>query len=118
MRRAVEALALTLGRPPAHALVDGNRPPPLPCPAQAIVGGDGRCLSIAAASILAKVERDRIMAELAADHPQYGWARNAGYGTAEHLAALERHGPTRHHRRTFSPVRQLHLDLVSVLEDH
>ena len=71
-----------------------------------MVKGDGRSLSIAAASIVAKVTRDRIMAELAAAHPGYGWERNAGYGTAEHSAALDRIGPTPHHRRSFKPVAE------------
>lgn len=71
---------------------------------QAVVGGDARCLSIAAASIIAKVTRDRIMTALAADHPGYGWAANKGYGTAEHSAALDRLGVTIHHRRSYAPV--------------
>jgi len=94
-----------LGIPPDLALIDGNRlPPDLPCPAQAVVGGDGRCLSIAAASILAKLERDRIMQALDLDHPGYGWAANMGYPTADHRAALLRLGVTPHHRRSFAPV--------------
>ncbi len=118
MTRAVEALGLALGHPPAHALVDGNRAPHgLPCPAETLVDGDARCLSIAAASIVAKVTRDRLMHSLAEIHPQYGWERNAGYGTAQHLAALERHGPTPHHRTSFRPVEQLRLTLVSAVED-
>ena len=103
MRRAVAALDST----PAHVLVDGNRLPELPCAATAVVGGDRRSLSIAAASIVAKVTRDRIMARLAARYPEFGWERNAGYGTAEHRAALGRFGPTPHHRRSFSPVAAL-----------
>lgn len=103
MQRAVAALAV----PPAAALVDGNRAPVLPCPAHPLVGGDRLSLSIAAASIVAKVMRDRIMARLAADHPGYGWERNAGYGTAAHRAALAALGPTPHHRRTFAPVRDV-----------
>jgi ribonuclease HII len=101
MRRAVAALGAP---PPDHALVDGNRAPNLACPATALVGGDARCLSIAAASIVAKVRRDRLMATLAERHPGYGWERNAGYGTQEHLAALARLGATPHHRRSFAPV--------------
>jgi len=100
MNRAVEALGVV----PGHALIDGNRLPQLPCPASALVGGDRRSLSIAAASVIAKVTRDRIMAQLAADHPGYGWERNAGYGTAEHRAALDRLGVTVHHRRGFKPI--------------
>ena len=103
MRRAVVRLTL----PPDLALVDGNRAPCLPCPAQAVVGGDRRSLSIAAASIVAKVVRDRLMARLAEHHPGYGWERNAGYGTAEHRAGLARLGPCLHHRRSFRPIRDL-----------
>jgi ribonuclease HII len=71
------------------------------------VEGDAKCLSIAAASILAKEERDRMMVAAATDHPHYGWATNKGYGSAQHLAALRDHGPTPLHRRSFAPVRQL-----------
>jgi ribonuclease HII len=85
-------------------LIDGNRAPELPCPSTTLVGGDRRSLSIAAASIIAKVTRDRIMAQLAVEHPGYGWERNAGYGTAEHRAALDRLGVTAHHRRSFKPI--------------
>lgn len=103
MCRAVEALSET----PAIALIDGNRlPRDLPCPGRTIVKGDSRSLSIAAASIVAKVTRDRIMAELAGRHPGYGWDRNAGYGTKEHLAALRSLGVTPHHRRSFAPVSE------------
>jgi ribonuclease HII len=107
MRRALDALSATLGRVPALALVDGNRLPALPCPARAVIGGDGKSLSIAAASIVAKVARDALMVELARAHPQYGWERNAGYGTPEHLAALTQFGPTPHHRITFTPIHNL-----------
>ncbi|MHA1525030.1 MAG: ribonuclease HII, partial [Alphaproteobacteria bacterium] len=89
MRLAVASLAAA----PAMVLVDGNRLPDLACPALAIVGGDARSLSIAAASIIAKVTRDAIMDDLARQFPAYGWQRNRGYGTAEHLAALKTHGP-------------------------
>ncbi|MCB9959261.1 MAG: ribonuclease HII [Rhodospirillaceae bacterium] len=106
------ALALAMGRalaalpqPPDHALVDGRwRPPGLPCPITPVVKGDQRCLSVAAASILAKVARDAEMLRLAALYPGYGWARNVGYGTAEHLAGLARLGPTPHHRLSFRPI--------------
>lgn len=102
MGRALAALPV----PPVAVLVDGNRlPPDLPCPGDPVVGGDGRCLSIAAASIVAKVARDAAMARLAERHPGYGWERNAGYGTAAHRAALARLGATEHHRRSFAPVR-------------
>ena len=100
MTRAVEDLGVV----PGHALIDGNRMPDLPCAATLLVGGDRRSLSIAAASIIAKVTRDGIMARLAAAHPGYGWERNAGYGTAEHRAALDRLGVTVHHRRSFKPI--------------
>jgi ribonuclease HII len=101
MVRAVESLPLA----PCHALVDGNRLPALPCPGTALVGGDGRSLTIAAASIVAKVTRDRMMTDLARAHPGYGWERNKGYGTGEHSAAIARLGVTVHHRRSFAPVR-------------
>lgn len=104
MRRALAALP----RAPGYALIDGNRvPADLPCPAAAVVKGDGRSLSIAAASIIAKTTRDRIMAELAAVHPEYGWDRNAGYGVAAHRAALARCGLTPHHRRSFRPIHNM-----------
>ena len=97
----------TLPRRPAAALVDGNRAPELPCRVETVVRGDSRSLSIAAASIVAKVTRDDIMARLSARYPEFGWERNAGYGTAEHRRALERVGPTPHHRRGFAPVRRM-----------
>ncbi|MGE4527611.1 MAG: ribonuclease HII [Rhodospirillaceae bacterium] len=104
MRRAVEKLQIA----PAHALIDGNKVPPgLPCPATAIVKGDAKCASIAAASIIAKVARDRIMLGLDADFPNYGWCRNAGYGTAEHQAGLLTNGVTDHHRKSFAPIRKM-----------
>ena len=103
MRRAVARLT----HMPDLALVDGNRAPSLPCPVRTVVGGDRLSLSIAAASIVAKVARDRLMARLALDHPGYGWERNAGYGTAEHRAGLARLGPCLHHRRSFRPIRDL-----------
>lgn len=103
MRRAVEGLQ----RAPQFALVDGNRLPALACPARAIVGGDARVLSIAAASIAAKVTRDRMMDDLARAHPGYGWEKNRGYGTAAHLDALKRLGATAHHRRSFAPIRNM-----------
>jgi ribonuclease HII len=100
MARAVAALDVA----PDLALVDGNRAPVLPCAVECVVKGDRRSLSIAAASIVAKTTRDRIMADLAARHPGYGWERNAGYGTVEHRDALERLGVTPHHRRSFKPI--------------
>lgn len=103
MRRAVAALPV----PPGHILVDGNRLPGFDRPATAIVKGDQLSVSIAAASIVAKVARDDLMAELAGAFPAYGWERNAGYGTAEHRAALDSHGVTPHHRRSFAPIADL-----------
>lgn len=103
MHRAVAALPAM----PDHALVDGNRLPDLDCPATTLVGGDGLSLSVAAASIIAKVTRDRSMAALATRFPYYGWQRNAGYGTPEHRAALDRFGPCVHHRRSFAPIRRI-----------
>jgi len=105
MRRAVEQLTMRLEGQVDFALIDGNRDPGLACPSRTVVKGDRISLSIAAASIVAKVARDRVMADLAARYPGYGWERNAGYGTAEHLAALDRLGPTPEHRRSFAPVR-------------
>lgn len=91
-----------------YALVDGNLlPRDLGPPARAIVKGDALCLSIAAASVVAKVERDRIMADLARDYPGYGWERNAGYPTPSHRSALKQLGITPHHRRSFAPVHQM-----------
>jgi ribonuclease HII len=107
MMRAVDAL----GFDPAMILVDGNRCPKWERPSVAIVDGDAKCRSIAAASIVAKVTRDRIMAEHARAHPGYGWERNKGYGTPEHQEALGRLGPTPLHRRSFAPVRQYMMDL-------
>ncbi len=103
MRRAVEGLRLT----PARVLVDGNRLPTLRVLAEAIVKGDALVPAISAASILAKVTRDRWCAEVDAHYPQYGFAVHKGYGTAAHLDALRAHGASPLHRRTFSPVRQV-----------
>ena len=104
MCRAVAALP----RRPEIALVDGNRlPPDLPCAARAVVKGDSLSLSIAAASIAAKVTRDRIMASLARRYPAFGWERNAGYGTRQHQEGLLAAGVTRHHRRTFAPIAKI-----------
>ena len=103
MVRAFEALGLM----PDAALVDGNQPPALPCKVHALIGGDGLSLSIGAASIIAKVTRDRMMCELARAHPGYGWERNAGYGTAQHQKALASLGLTIHHRRSYAPIKAL-----------
>lgn len=107
MRRAVEAL----GTEPAMILVDGNRCPDWDRPSLAIVDGDAKCRSIAAASIVAKVTRDRIMFEYSREYRGYGWETNKGYGTPEHVRALAELGPTPLHRRSFAPVRQFTLDL-------
>ncbi len=101
MQRAVHALGIL----PDAALVDGNIAPALPCRAQAVIGGDGRSLSIAAASIVAKVMRDQIMRELGRRYAGYGWESNVGYATREHCEALMALGATIHHRRSFAPVR-------------
>jgi ribonuclease HII len=104
MCRAVEGLP----RRARHAIVDGKAlPKNLRCAGEALVGGDGLCSSVAAASIVAKVARDALMAELAVDHPEFGWERNAGYATAEHCEALERLGPSPHHRRSFQRVHNM-----------
>lgn len=111
MRRAVAAL----DAPPAVALVDGHLvPPDLGCPAQAIVRGDALALSIAAASVVAKVTRDRMMVALAQQYPGYGWETNMGYGVAAHAAGLARLGVTPHHRRSFKPVHKILWEGVSL----
>lgn len=105
--RAMARAARRLPLVPDHILVDGDAVPAgLPCAATAVIRGDATCASISAASILAKVLRDRLMTRLAARYPGYGWERNAGYGTAEHAAALARLGPTPHHRLSFAPIRR------------
>lgn len=114
MTLAVERLVQALGVDPALVLVDGNLTPvgrrlEWRWPARAIVGGDGKEACIGAASILAKEYRDRLMLQAAQDHPQYGWQRNKGYGTPDHLAALREHGPCPLHRRSFAPVAQMDL---------
>jgi ribonuclease HII len=105
MQRAVAGLTIT----PLRAVVDGNRCPKLPIPVEAVVKGDGKIAAIAAASILAKTVRDHGMLELHAQFPQYGFDRHMGYPTAVHLAALQVHGASPHHRRSFGPVAQLAL---------
>ncbi|ETX30199.1 ribonuclease HII [Roseivivax isoporae] len=104
MCRALAALP----RPPAHALIDGNLvPKECPCLATAVIGGDARSVSIAAASIIAKVTRDRIMRDLAQHFPGYGWETNMGYPSKSHRSALQTLGVTPHHRRSFAPVRNI-----------
>ena len=102
MKRALEGLSLR----PHLALIDGNRCPDIDMPSQAIVKGDQRVQSISAASIIAKVARDRMMVELHADHPEFGFDRHKGYPTPQHRRAIAEHGVTRFHRQSFAPVRQ------------
>lgn len=102
MRQAVDQL----GEPPQLAIVDGNRAPSLPCLVRTVIDADARCLSVAAASILAKVTRDRLMIELDAACPGYGFASHKGYSTPEHLAALKALGASPHHRVSFAPVAE------------
>jgi ribonuclease HII len=114
MTLAVEGLCAQLDDDPFEVLVDGNLTPAGRCAgwrwsARAIVEGDALEPCISAASIIAKEHRDRMMRSLAGEHPHYGWETNVGYGTPEHLAALRRHGPTPHHRRSFAPVAQLEM---------
>ena len=114
MTRAVASLAGALGGEVGEVLIDGNMTPAGRCagwrwPARAIVGGDGIEPAISAASIIAKEWRDRLMLEAALAHPHYGWERNKGYGTAEHMEALRIHGPSPLHRRSFAPVAQASL---------
>jgi ribonuclease HII len=112
MRRAL----LRLGLMPDIALIDGNQPPPLPCAVKTVIGGDGLSLSIAAASVIAKTTRDRLMRSLALRYDGYGWMTNVGYGTEEHRAAILALGPTRHHRMSFAPL-QLSLEFDASLAD-
>ncbi|MCZ8370383.1 MAG: ribonuclease HII [Porphyrobacter sp.] len=118
MTRAVATLTGALACETREVLIDGNMTPDGRCadwhwPARAIVGGDGIEPAISAASIIAKEWRDRLMCDAAASHPHYGWERNKGYGTAEHLEALRLHGPSPLHRRSFAPVAQA--DLFSAM---
>ena len=103
MARAVRALAVAA----EFALVDGNDAPALPCRCDTLVDGDARSLSIAAASIIAKVTRDRMMRKLHEEHPGYNWLSNKGYGTPEHFVGLKAHGVTVHHRRSFAPIHAI-----------
>lgn len=105
--KAMSVAVANLAGTPGLALIDGNREPVLNCPLQCIVKGDSKSMSIAAASVIAKVTRDRIMSDLARQYPGYGWERNAGYGTREHMDALKTLGVTPHHRRSFAPVRDV-----------
>ncbi|MGF6856586.1 ribonuclease HII [Paraburkholderia sp. CI3] len=105
MKRAVEGLSVV----PTLVKIDGNRCPTLSIRSEAVIGGDALVKSISAASILAKVTRDRMLVELHQTYPMYGFDAHAGYGTPQHLAALREHGPCEHHRRSFAPVREAHL---------
>ncbi len=110
LQATFEAMGLAVAKlktPPTLALVDGNRPPPLPCEVNTIIQGDAISRSIAAASIIAKVTRDQIMIAFDAEFPHYGFASNKGYGTVQHLFALDAYGPCILHRRSFQPVSQL-----------
>lgn len=107
MRRAVEDLSSRLGQWPDKALIDGNRCPELPITAEAIIKGDAKEPAISAASILAKVTRDRQMQILHERHPEYGFAQHMGYPTEAHFAALKQYGACEQHRRSFSPVRKV-----------
>ena len=105
MKRAVEGLSVV----PTLVKIDGNRCPTLSIRSEAVIGGDALVKSISAASILAKVTRDRMLLELHQTYPVYGFNAHAGYGTPQHLAALREHGPCEHHRRSFAPVREAHV---------
>ena len=107
MARAVDALLADIKTDPVMVLIDGNKAPVISLPTRTIVKGDAISLSIAAASIIAKTTRDAIMIDLAKTHPEYGWAKNKGYGARVHLDAIETHGPTQHHRKTFAPIRNM-----------
>ena len=104
MERAVSDLQKSLTQPLAFALIDGNRLPKLKCPSQAVIKGDSKSFSIAAASIVAKSIRDALMVKMAKRYPEYGWEKNMGYGARAHLEALKNHGVTDQHRRSFRPV--------------
>jgi ribonuclease HII len=105
MRRAYDAMCINFSVRMDGALVDGHIAPKFPCEVKTIIKGDSKSVSIAAASVIAKVYRDRMMQRLAEDHPQYGWHSNVGYPTRKHLEAIQAHGITRYHRKTFAPVR-------------
>ena len=104
MQRAVMSLSQEITADPDYILIDGNKAPKLNFPSKTIIRGDEESISIAAASIVAKSERDAFMASLSILYPGYGWEKNFGYGTQQHLAAIERHGITSHHRRSFKPI--------------
>lgn len=104
---AMRDAVANLSTQPDAALIDGNKTPLLPCTAEAVIGGDGRSVSIAAASIIAKVTRDRLMQELDKEFPGYGWDSNVGYGTAVHKSGIEKLGVNEHHRRSYKPIRNM-----------
>lgn len=114
LQATMQAMAMAANNLPVQATmiyVDGNRlPKDLPCPAEAIVKGDGKVKEIGCASIIAKVYRDKIMADLAIKYPHYGWETNSGYGSKHHLAAIEQYGITPHHRMSFAPMRYMNLN--------
>ena len=108
LQASLKAMALSIEKmdtQPSHALVDGNKLPQLPCPATAVVKGDSKSISIAAASIVAKVTRDRIMRALHEKHPHYGWNSNVGYPSKAHLEGIDVHGITEHHRKSYAPIK-------------
>jgi ribonuclease HII len=113
IRRAIQRLTVT----PNHVVLDGKPIRALEVQHTAVVGGDGRCHSIACASIIAKVTRDRLMRALSKRHPHYRWETNVGYGTAEHHSGLASYGITAHHRKSFTSISQLTLDLAAVIDD-
>lgn len=106
MRRALEQIEVA-GTPVDFVLIDGNRQPNWKWPSQTVIGGDGISLSIAAASIIAKVTRDRLMCLLAEQYPMYGWDKNAGYGTPAHIEGLKKYGITPHHRKSYAPIAKM-----------
>jgi ribonuclease HII len=116
MRMAVEQLAATAELAPDYLLIDGRDTIEWPCAQQAVIGGDARSISIAAASVLAKVHRDRLLVELDAVYPGYGLARHKGYCSAEHMEALKRLGPTPLHRKSYAPVAQQMFDFSLTVE--
>lgn len=111
MRRAVRRALAATGDEAVLILLDGHPVPELGHPHEALVDGDAHCYSVAAAGIVAKTVRDRLMERLARRHPRFAWDQNMGYGTPAHLAALQVHGPSPHHRRSFAPVSQLGLGM-------
>lgn len=104
---ALASAVIALPEPACHVLVDGRDRIAVTCGCEAVISGDAKVTSIAAASIVAKVTRDRLMTRLAETHPEYGFERHMGYGTSQHMTALKRFGPTPHHRRTFAPIAAL-----------